>query len=172
MVILRRTSKLRGSLPEAPNGSCESDTALGDWYVNRIVVQRQPLLLLVNSRSLLPIVIRARDVRGLPERLPELVRSRLARIRIPESLIAAEVQAMHPVRVGRAIDRSVLGMLVDFAKSIPFLVRDADTSEDGLRAIEERLEGTPCFVSREGSGTVFPLDVTPNLLRERWRNTG
>jgi len=28
-----------------------SDTALGDWYVNRLIVDRQPLLLLVSAAS-------------------------------------------------------------------------------------------------------------------------
>ena len=46
-----------------------SDTALGDWYVNRLVVDRQPLLLLVSSSSLLPLLMPARGVRSLPERL-------------------------------------------------------------------------------------------------------
>jgi hypothetical protein len=40
MVILRPTSKLRSFLPTV-DVSARSDTALGDWYVNRIVVARQ-----------------------------------------------------------------------------------------------------------------------------------
>jgi hypothetical protein len=53
MVILRPTKKLASLLPAAQPVPVCSDTALGDWYVNRIVVDRQPLLLLVSSTSLL-----------------------------------------------------------------------------------------------------------------------
>jgi hypothetical protein len=60
MVILRPTKKLTALLPAAQAVPVRSDTALGDWYVNRIVVDRQPLLLLVSSTSLLPMIVPAR----------------------------------------------------------------------------------------------------------------
>jgi hypothetical protein len=61
MVTLRPTRKLRGALPIS-DVSKPSDTALGDWYVNRLVVDRRPLLLLVSSSSLLPMLVPGRDV--------------------------------------------------------------------------------------------------------------
>lgn len=79
MVILRPTRKIRELKPEPINPRLPSDTALGDWYANRIVVDRKPLLLLISSLSLLPVLIRAREVRTLPERLPGIVRDRLLR---------------------------------------------------------------------------------------------
>jgi uncharacterized protein DUF6933 len=63
MVILRPTKKLGALLPPEKSVPVSHDTALGDWYVNRIVVDRQPLLLLVSSASLLPLLLPARDVR-------------------------------------------------------------------------------------------------------------
>src|SRR3972149_1435136 len=98
MVILRPTKKLRSALPTTVV-STQGDTALGDWYVNRIVVGRQPLLLLVSSKSLLPIVLPARDVRSLPGRLGALVASRLQRFGIGPDTIEAELRAMQPVVV-------------------------------------------------------------------------
>src|SRR3972149_6891191 len=56
MVVLRATQKLAKVLPPSADAAAESDTALGDWYVNRLIVDRQPLLLLVSARSLLAIV--------------------------------------------------------------------------------------------------------------------
>src|SRR5436190_23694313 len=110
MVILRPTKKLRTLLPTAAI-SASSDTALGDWYVNRIVVDRQPLLLLVSSTSLLPLLVPARDVRGLPDRLSDLVESALRRLGIEGEAIASERQAMVLVAVAPTIDRSVLGIM-------------------------------------------------------------
>ena len=103
MVILRPTRKLRSLLPTAAV-SARSDTALGDWYVNRIVVDRQPLLLVVSSASLLPMLLPARDVRGLPDRLGALVESRLRRCGIETQAIAAEQHAMHWVAVAPTVD--------------------------------------------------------------------
>jgi hypothetical protein len=79
MVVLRATKKLLSKLPAAHSRVAGSDTALGDWHVNRLVVDRQPLLLLVSSCSLLSILAPARDVRILPNRLATLVASRLRR---------------------------------------------------------------------------------------------
>jgi hypothetical protein len=72
MVVIRPTQKLRSALP-ATQPVEPSDTALGDWYVNRLVVDRRPLLLLVSSESLLPVLVPATHVRELPQHLEDLV---------------------------------------------------------------------------------------------------
>src|SRR5215468_7751037 len=99
MVILRPTQKLRSVLPSTGVASMNSDTALGDWYVNRIVVHRQPVLLLVSSSSLLPMLLPARDVRGLPSRLAGLVRARLRRCSVEVRAVEAEIQAITTVLI-------------------------------------------------------------------------
>ena len=53
MVVLRATKKVLKLLPKASSMAVTSTTALGDWYINRIVVDRHPLLLLVSSSWLL-----------------------------------------------------------------------------------------------------------------------
>src|SRR5262245_47736674 len=108
MVIIRPTKKLRSQLPirDVPG---RSNSALGDWYVNRVVLARQQLLLLVSSTSLLPMVVPARDVRTLPERLPSLVEARLQQLGVRADLIAAELRAMVPVVTAATVDRSILG---------------------------------------------------------------
>ena len=106
MVILRPTQKLRSALPLTDAADRESDTALGDWYVNRIVVDRRPLLLLVSAKALLPLLAPARDVRTLPARLPALVATALRRLGVDDALIAAEVAAMTPVSTTGAGDSS------------------------------------------------------------------
>jgi len=82
MVVLRRTQKLASALPLSPLAPAQSTTALGDWYVNRVTIDRRPLLLLVSAQSLLPLLVPARDVAGLPGRLPDLVAARLRRLGI------------------------------------------------------------------------------------------
>ena len=168
MVILRATAKVLRSLTRSPGPVGGSDTALGDWYVNRIVVDRQPLLLMVSSTSLLPILDRARDVRHLPNRLPAVVTSRLERLGIPWPIIQAEAAAMVPVEVAKTADRSVLGILVDFAKSVPYYVGPGSLDELALRRAESLLADTPCYAGGSYEQVVFPKRKAPELLEARW----
>jgi len=168
MVILRPTRKLLTLLPESPDSGASSDTALGDWYVNRLVVDRKPLLILLSSRSLLPILMPDRDVRALPGRLPGLVAARLKRLRVASRLIDAETAAMAPVNIARTADRSVLGVMVDFAKSIPYSLERGGWDETTLRFVESRLAETPCYTSRGFEEVIFPELRAPELLAARW----
>jgi hypothetical protein len=145
-----------------------SDTALGDWYVNRIVVDRQPLLLLVSSASLLPLLVPARDVRALPDRLSALVESRLRRCGIEPQVIGRELQAMHAVAVAPTVDRSVLGIMVDFAKAIPYYLEPGRWAGQALTVVEERLAETPCHAGLSDDRVIFPNCKAPELLHEKW----
>jgi hypothetical protein len=167
MVILRPTRKLRSLLPTA-TVSTQSDTALGDWYVNRIVVDRQPLLLIVSSASLLPMLLPARDVRSLPDRLGALVESRLRRCGVEAPAIFGEQRAMHPVAVAPTVDRSVLGIMVDFAKAVPWYLESGRWTGEALAVVEDRLAETPCHAVLSSDRVVFPNRKAPELLRAKW----
>jgi uncharacterized protein DUF6933 len=168
MVILRPTKKLGSLLPTAEIVPVCNDTALGDWYVNRIVVDRQPLLILVSSVSLLPMLLPARDVRGLPERLGALVPARLRRCGIDAHVINAEQQAMHPVVIGPTVDRSVLGIMVDFARALAYHLEPGQWNEDTLELVEGRLAETPCHATRSADRVIFPERKAPDLLHSKW----
>lgn len=118
MVVLRPTQKVLRSLPPTNASGVASDTALGDWYINRVVIDRQPLLLMVSSRSLLAMVTPARELKKLPLRFPSLVEERLKRLPINMHVRQCEVEATRSFAVAKTTDRSVLGQLVDFAKAL------------------------------------------------------
>ncbi len=168
MVILRTTAKLHRSLPPTEEPSQGSDTALGDWYANALKVDYQPLLLLLSAQSLLSILLPARQVATLPERLPTLVAGRLRRLGVTADLIEAEVAAMTPVRIARTRDRSVLGSLVEFAKSIPFHLPIRAWDETTLPLLEIRLAETPCRCGDRSTRTIFPEEEAVSLLQDRW----
>jgi hypothetical protein len=168
MVVLRATQKLRSKLPTVRGAAAASDTALGDWYVNRLVVDRQPLLLLVSSSSLLSILTPVRDVRTLPQRLPTLVANRLRGLGIGRALIDAGIAVMDPVIVAGTQDRSVLGSMVDFGKAIPVYLPIGGWDLTDLQVVEARLAETPCRVSGSFDATIFPVRATPDLLASRW----
>ena len=168
MVILRPTRKLSSLLPATEVIPTSSDTALGDWYVNRVMVDRQPLLLLVSSTSLRPMLIPARNVRGLPARLAALVEARLRRCGLDDRTIAAETLAMASVAVGPTVDRSVLGIMVDFAKAVPYHLEPGQWGETTLRIVEERLAATPCHAALSWDRVIFPEKKAPEVLRAKW----
>ena len=145
-----------------------SDTALGDWYVNRLVVDRQPLLLLVSATSLLPILVPARDVRGLPERLPGLVERRLQGFGLDGVVIGAEARVMRDVLVAPTVDRSVLGIMVDFAKAVSWYLEPGQWTDATLPMVEDRLAETPCRASQRAERLAFPDRKAPELLRQKW----
>ena len=168
MVVLRATKKVLKGLPESAKETDSSDTALGDWYVNRLVVDRQPLLLLVSSESRLAMLTPARDVRNLPNRIDQMVAARLRRLRIDEQLIRAEVATMGTVHVGRTQDRSITGQMVDFAKAIPYFLPVGEWDDSSLRLAEDRLAETPCLASGSLGEAIVPDRTTARLLQERW----
>ena len=161
MVVLRATQKVLWSLPETAKAGDVSETALGDWYVNRVVVDRQPLLLFVSEKSLLAALAPARSVKGLAKWFPEVVFDRLKRMNVDLPLIGSELEAMDVVRVGRTQDRSVTGQMVDFAKTLPYLLPESGWGTAELRKAEDLLARTPCRREK----TIFPEDEGPRLLQ-------
>ena len=164
--MLRATRKVLRFLPASPTGSLEpSGNALGDWYVNRLVIDRQPILLMLSARTLLPILAPARELRTLPARLPDIVGARLRRMGIPRAIVEAEIAAMVPVFVAPTLDRAVVGYLVDFAKSVAVCLPINGWDETTLPFVEARLAKTPCHLGKEW---IFPDRAAPELLVARW----
>lgn len=168
MVILRGTQKVLRYLSAPVDPPLESSTALGDWYVNRIVVDHQPLLLLVSSTSLLAILVAARDVRGLPQRLPEIVTERLSGLDVDPRWINAEIGAMDPVVVAKTCDRSVLGTMNDFARLVPFYLHRHQGETTPLQAVAKQLGKTPCRATRSMPEVIFPTMKSRELLAQKW----
>ena len=60
-----------------------SSTLLGDWYANVLFVYRKPLILAVSARTLLPVLIPARDPASLLPRLAAALGEILKALGIP-----------------------------------------------------------------------------------------
>jgi len=164
MVTLRATRKVLRYLPASPGTNEAPTTALGDWYVNRLVIDRQPLLVLVSAKSLLTALAPARDLRGLPERVADLIGARLRRLGIPPTVVAAEVSAMSNVRVAPTQDRRVLGYLTEFTREAPFHLPIGGWDLTTLPFVEAKMAQTPCHLD----ALIFPDQATPALLAARW----
>ena len=84
----------------------------------------------------------------------------------PGELITAEKKAMQPTQVARTIDRSVVGIMVDFAKALPYYL-SAGSNENTLRLAEDSLARTPCYAG-QSDRVIFPDQRAREVLREKW----
>ena len=101
MVTFRCTQKLLKRWPDAVESApLPPSTVLGDWFCTALNHRARRLILAVAERSLLPVVVPAKDFAGFPARLMEAVRLMLASLGVPAASRERELQAKHgrPVR--------------------------------------------------------------------------
>lgn len=114
MFTFRCTQKLLDRLNAAPVAETVSpSTVLGDWYANLVRVGRTQVVMAVAERTLLPVVVSAKDGRSLVQRIAEALDPMLASIGVPADDIVAERHAMQYWIIGKTASRSILGSLND-----------------------------------------------------------
>lgn len=112
MFTLRCTQKLLDRLKAAPEpDTSQADTVLGDWYANLVHVGRSQFVLAVSERTLLPMVVPAKEGRTLVQRLAQELESVLMSLDVPAQEVIAECQAMQQAAIGKTMSRRVLGSL-------------------------------------------------------------
>lgn len=125
MFVFRCTQKLLDRLKVTPEPQpAPSDTALGDWYANLVRVGRVQVVLAVSERSLLPVVLPARDGRSLMLRLGEALEPVLSAVGVPAEDVIAERGAMERGVWGKTANRRVLGSLNDLAFQLQTAMQD------------------------------------------------
>ena len=155
--LLRR---LRIAKPEAEG--VPPTNALGNWYANLIQVGRVQMVMATSERSLLTVLMPAANLRkSLVPNLCQAVDLLLRELGVDPLRVAAEVEAMREVRIGRTVSRSVLGSMNDLSRLLEWDVRDGrPPMEIMLRLAEVPMTGV---VLKDGSHG-FPEDATRMLL--------
>jgi hypothetical protein len=116
LFALRCTQKLLDRLNVAPDPEpAPPVTVLGDWYANLLRAGRNQVVLAVSERTLLPVVVSARDGRCLVQRLSEALELMLTAVGVPGNDAIAELGAMQRWTIGKTANRRVLGSLNDLA---------------------------------------------------------
>lgn len=123
MVTLRCTRKLLRRLAQSEQSTAPT-TVLGDWYANVLFSRPQQLVLCVSERSLLPVVLPAKETNTLASRLSVAVGEMLQRLDVAPALIEREQTAMRDFAYGRTQNRRVLGSLNDLMFQLSWYLRD------------------------------------------------
>lgn len=132
MLVVRGTKKLRDRVKGAPAGADDaSTTALGDWFVNALFWRPQ-VALLVNSRTLLPVFMELAPATTLLERAPAAIEAVLRRHGVDNRFLTAECDAMLEVRIAPTNDRSVLGVMNEFAFHGEWLFKEGQRDLEAL----------------------------------------
>ena len=158
MVTLRCTQKLLRRLdvterPAAPT------TVLGDWYANILFSRPHQLVLCVSERSLLPVVLLAKETQALASRLTFTAGLMLEKLGVAPSLIERELFAMRSFAYGRTQNRRVLGSLNDLMFQLSWYMHHSPARS--LLEHSLHLAETPCSPISMGS----PDRVTVELFQ-------
>lgn len=151
MIIVHGTQVFRDRVPgtAAQNGET-STTAMGSWYAT-VLRWRRPAALLVNETTLLPLLLPLAPARTLLHRFPAVLAELLAMLDVPPPLINAERAQMATCRLAPTANRSVVGVMTEFA----FLAGVARTDQDDLLQLSMRLAATPC-------GPLYQRHISPD----------
>lgn len=159
MFVLRATQRLLArAKPALEAVPAESTTRLGDWCANLLRVGRRQLVLAMSSRTFLPVVVEAAPIGILAARIRNALGAGLFSLGIPSELIEAELDEMRDVVWARSASRRATGILVDFAKALPFYLEDGSS----LDAVAAKLADTP--INPLSPTTVFPDQATVALF--------
>ncbi len=130
----------------------QSTTALGPWYAT-VLFWKPHVALFVNEATLLPVLVPFAPAATVVDRFPGAVAAALRGHGIGPSFIEHEVAEMTEHRVARTTNRSVIGIMNEFA-SLAGAYRSLHRVED-LMALTLRLAETPC-------GPLYARHVSPD----------
>ena len=161
MITLRCTKKLLGRLgvspPKMPGAPDRPPTSrLGDWHANVLYRPNSELVMLVNDRTLLPVVVPARPGDLIVVRFVEALGEILRVLGVPSPAIERETEQMTVVHIGPTRSRQVLGSMNDFDRMLDYRLAA------GREFIEAALElsKAPCGPI----GMERPKDLAVGLL--------
>ncbi len=145
MFTLRCTKKLLGRFgasraPAPAGGDAAPTTRLGDWHANVLYRTGAELVLLVNDRSLLPVLVSARPGDLIVARFVEALGAELDRLGIATDVVSAELAGMAEVQLARTRSRQILGTMNDFDRMLDSYL----TPGNSLVDVALRLAEAPC----------------------------
>jgi hypothetical protein len=149
MFTLHCTAKLRARLKRPLSDLHHpATTRLGDWYATALFWKPQ-LALLVNERTLLPVLMPLAPASTLPERVAPAVAQVLLLHGVDPDFVEHEVAAMADVEIAKTSNRRVVGTMNEFEFQAE-VYRDHSGMTD-LLELAMRLAEVPCGAIRGNS---------------------
>ncbi len=150
MLIVRGTKKLRDRV-DGPTAAADkiSTTHLGDWFATALFWRPQ-VALLVNTHTFVPVFMGLAPAATLLDRVPAAIDGVLRRHGIDDAFLETEMEAMADVSIAPTNDRSVLGVVNEFAFHGELLFKDGLTD---LVALSLRMAHMPLGPLRDRAGS-------------------
>ena len=149
MYQLHCTKKLLDRIkPSVIASETTSSTLLGNWYATALFWKPQ-VALLVNEKTLLPVLMPLAPATDLVTRFPEYLAGVLAFHGKPRPFIDHELSRMNEVQYCKTSNRSVVGIMNQFSY-LAEGYRDYLETKD-LLALSLRLSETPCSPLYKGA---------------------
>jgi hypothetical protein len=156
--LLDRVKLPVSSAPAAPT------SYLGNWYATALFWKPQ-VALLVNERTLLPVLMPLAPAAELAQRFPEHLASVLFAQGAPHALIEHELNSMLDFHYAKTATRSLVGMLNQFSY-LAEGYRDYNQTTD-LRWLSMKLSETPC--SPLYKKAISPDRELRRLIESEWK---
>ncbi|MFD4193131.1 DUF6933 domain-containing protein [Amycolatopsis thermoflava] len=122
-------------------GKHRGTTLLGPWYAT-VLFWRPRAALLVNEMTLLPVLLPLARVATLTSRIAEQISTALTVHKAPAAFVDQERQHMQAAQLGVTANRSVVGVMTEFARLAEIHHHDDPTVD--LVELAVRLAVTPC----------------------------
>ena len=132
-------------------------TLLGDWHVNLLLLRPQ-LIHCMNDRSLLSVLLLARESATFPSRLPDAVRRLLLRLGVSPEVAGYEHEAMNEFVIAPTNNRSILGCMRDAELAVAYAV------ESGRYPLLEELQWHLTEHIHQPTGYRYPGELAVELL--------
>ena len=150
MFTLHCTQKLLDRMGHPVGTPIPASTRLGNWYATALFWKPQ-MALLVNERTLLPVMMPLAPAATLAQRFPRALKEILQALNFPVEFIDAEIGGMNEVVYAKTTNRSVVGMMNEFT-FLAEAFRDRGGLLDPL-ALSLKLAAVPCGPLRKGAGS-------------------
>jgi hypothetical protein len=157
MFVVRATAKLLKKLKsDAEENPLNSTGVLGDWYCNVAIIQKQHLIICVSQKTLLPIILPAKDPAHFPNRLRSELGEVLAKIGVSKEKIDVELAEMEEVVIAKTASRQILGSMNDFLHILDVMLDHGAP----MSQMTWHLGDTPC----SPIGMSSPLEETAKVF--------
>ena len=154
MLVVHGTKKFRDRVGgPLVDPSEQSSTALGNWYAT-VLFWRPQVALFVNETTLLPVLLPFAPARSVIERFTPTLASVLGAHGVAVSFIDYEVAEMGEHGLAKTANRSVLGVMNEFALEAE-VEREDSFEPESLVWLSVRLARMPC-------GPLYDRHVSPD----------